>query len=377
MRTALITQDFPPEVGGIETYSYELSLRFFELFEDFLVVAPAKSDVQQIDRKLDFSVQRIPVPNTWLGWGAITVLPPVIRRKNIDTLFHTQWQTLPVSWFMKRNGLIETVAVAAHARELLFNPFEGVDTLAASYEQYMRWLLSKGDLFFPVSRYTAGLLIERGVDAANIEVVGNGTNPDFFYPRDASDLRKKLGIENRRVVLTVSRLVGRKGIDTVLRALPRVIQQFPDLIYLVAGEGEEERPLKALAGEMGLENHVAFLGRIPYEQLPFYYSLCDLFVMPSKYTPPDVEGYGIVFLEANACGKPVIGADTGGIPDAIVDGETGFLVEPEQPEELAEKMTWLLENQELARRLGKNGMQRVKKTANWNAVAQKLFDKLI
>jgi phosphatidylinositol alpha-1,6-mannosyltransferase len=234
-------------------------------------------------------------------------------------------------------------------------------------------LLRGPDHFTPVSTYTADLLRERGVPSDRLSVVPNGTDPERFQPADASEARARLSLPNTPILLTVGRLVSRKGIDTTLRALPSVLDSISSLTYLIVGTGPDRDRLERLAYALGVQDHVHFAGRVSAEDLPSYYQASDLFVMPSRAAPPDVEGYGIVFLEAGACGVPVIGARTGGIPDAVQDGETGRLVPPSSPTALADAISTLLTTPDLAQHLGKQGLERVRATANWDHVASQLW----
>jgi phosphatidylinositol alpha-1,6-mannosyltransferase len=299
---------------------------------------------------------------------------PLLKRREINTTFHAQWQTLPFSILAKKEGLVDTIFNAAHARELLFNPFDGIPFLSDKYEHYCKWALSKADFHFPVSEYTADLLVERGVSRDQIEVIGNGTNPDQFYPTEVDELRNELGFNGKKILLTITRLVPRKGVDTVIKAMGQLRDEYSDLKYLVVGDGEQMEELKALSEKLNLSDRVTFAGRVPHEKLNAYYNLGDIFVMPSKTMEPDVEGFGIVFLEANACGKPVIGSRSGGIPSAIVEDETGLLVDEDNPNQLAQKISHLLEHPDVAARLGKRGRERILHEANWDSVAEKMYN---
>jgi phosphatidylinositol alpha-1,6-mannosyltransferase len=254
---------------------------------------------------------------------------------------------------------VNHIYLAAHARELLFNPFREGSVIGKGYSWYRKRILKYVDYFFPVSTYTADLLEEKGVDPYKIDVVINGTDPDLFYPKEEVDLRRELKLEGKKVLLTITRLVSRKGIDTVLASLPSVIEKYPDIIYLVVGDGDYKEALKDIVDRYNLGNYVRFTGKIPHKNLISYYNLCDVFVMPSKTELPDVEGFGLVFLEANACGKPVIGSKSGGIPSAIKHKETGLLVEEQNPEELKNAIFTLLDNPEFSKELGKKGRERV------------------
>jgi phosphatidylinositol alpha-1,6-mannosyltransferase len=180
-------------------------------------------------------------------------------------------------------------------------------------------------------------------------------------------------------VLTVGNLVERKGHDMVIQALAQVIRQVPGTTYLVVGDGPYRDHLDRLARAAGVRDRVVFAGRVDADRLPDIYALCDVFVMPSRIRPTerDVEGFGLVFLEANACGKPVIGGRTGGIPEAIVDGKTGFLVEPESVPDIAGRLATVLTDPELAAEMGRQGRSRVQTGFSWVDAAARVQELVI
>ena len=186
---------------------------------------------------------------------------------------------------------------------------------------------------FPVSRRSAELLRAAGAPAARITVVHNGVDAVRFRPQRADALRSELA-GSGPLLLSVARLVRRKGIDTVLRALPKLLAAMPTLTYAIVGDGPDRARLAALSGALGVRAHVRFLAHVAHD-LVDYYNACDLFVLPAREEPGDIEGFGLVFLEASACQKPVIGARAGGVVDAIEDGVTGLLVPPDDGEALA------------------------------------------
>jgi phosphatidylinositol alpha-1,6-mannosyltransferase len=377
MRLLFVTQDFPPEIGGIQTYSWELARRLSPKLSALEVVAPSHPDAAAVDREAPFPTTRVSGRPDLLP---ITGLPAVCRRARglrPDWAFHAQWQTVGASLLARRlTGWPRRVVCAAHGRELLFNPADAVPGARGAYDTLRRWLLRRVDRFVPVSRYTARLLHDEGVPPARTHVVSNGTDPERFHPHDASALREELGLSDRPLLLTVGRLVPRKGVDTVLRALPAVAQALPDVAYVVVGTGPDRARLERLTDELGLREHVVFRGRVPHEDLPRYYSTADLFVMPAREDPPDVEGFGLVFLEANACGTPVIGARTGGIPDAIQDGDTGLLVPPADPEALADAIRHVLTQPDLATALGRQGRHYAVNEASWAHAAERMYSVL-
>jgi phosphatidylinositol alpha-1,6-mannosyltransferase len=376
MRLLFITQDFPPDIGGIQTYASEIAPRLASWTKDFVVVAPKRPKSDQIDAQFTFAVHRLLARPDLLVLPATVALPRIARRTRADVAFHAQWQTVPASLFARKlTGYPKKIVVAAHGRELLFNPYEA-EPFHGTYERARRNTMRRVDRFVAVSRYTASLLEDLHVQPERIEVVNSGTDPAYFRPLDAGELKNRLQLEGQRVLLTVARLVERKGVDTTLRALPRVIASVPDLTYLIVGQGPDQSRLEMLAKELGVSANVRFVGRVPYAELPLYYNACDAFVMPSRNEPPDVEGFGVVFLEANACNKPVIGAYSGGIPDAIIEGETGLLVPPNDPDALATAILKLVGNQEYAKRLGEQGRESVLRRGHWDYVAGGAYDVL-
>jgi phosphatidylinositol alpha-1,6-mannosyltransferase len=240
-----------------------------------------------------------------------------------------------------------------------------------------RLALQRADRVLANSHYTAGLVRQVGVAPDRVEIVNPGCDIENFRPRSPNiGLRKKLLGERgaSRVLLTVGNLVARKGHDMVIRALPLLRRRFPELTYLIVGEGPERERLSDLAVTGGVREHVVFAGHVPVELLPEIYALSDVFVMPSRAQLDrcDVEGFGLVYLEANACAKPVVAGRSGGISDAVVDGVTGFLVNPEAPEDIAGALARILDDDELGRRLGEQGRSRVVREFGWPRVAMRI-----
>ncbi len=377
MRLLFVTQDYPPDVGGIQTYSWEVTRRLAARGETLEVMAPRRPNAATVDRTVPFPVTRLPGRPDLLPLSLLPVLPFRARSLKADVAVHAQWQTVVASVLARALlGRPRRIICAAHGRELLFNPAPAGSGLDAEYDRFRQFLLHQVDTFLPVSRYTAGLLHDRGIPSHRVHVVPNGVDPDRFRPQDDTALRQRLGLSDRSLLLTVGRLVPRKGIDTVLRALPTIAEGCPDVTYVIAGTGPDQARLERLADRLGLQRRVRFVGDVDHDQLPLYYSAADLFVMPAREDPPDVEGFGLVFLEANACGTPVIGARSGGIPDAVRDGETGLLVPPNAPDALAEAALRVLADPDLAETLGQQGRRRAVREASWDHIADRIYDLL-
>jgi phosphatidylinositol alpha-1,6-mannosyltransferase len=233
---------------------------------------------------------------------------------------------------------------------------------ARSWGARAAWRLRLGTLrraasVVAVSRYTRELLASGGLEADKIHVVYNGI-PEVWFdappnPGAVADLRRRLGVRPGEVaLLTLARVVRRKGHDRVLRALPLVLERFPAVRYVVAGTGEDLDRVRALAEELRLGDRVIFAGEVPEGDKRTYYDACDVFVMPSLHDGRRVEGLGISFIEAAARRKPSVGGRHGGVPEVIDDLRTGYLVDPDDIPALAERLTALAGHAELRRRLG-------------------------
>ena len=238
-------------------------------------------------------------------------------------------------------------------------------------------LLRSANGMVAVSHYTAGLLRRAGVQPDRIDIVYPGCDANRFSARPPDiDLKQRLlGTRSRdRVILTTGNLVARKGHDMVLRALPGVCARLPDVTYIVVGDGPCRADLESLAASLGVRDRVVFAGRVADDQLPELYALADVFIMASRDREDecDVEGFGMVYLEAGACGKPVVGGRAGGVPEAIVDGTTGFLVDPSDPEDIAGALVRVLNDRQLAGRMGEQGRARVLRDFAWSGVADRI-----
>ena len=175
------------------------------------------------------------------------------------------------------------------------------------------------------------------------------------------------------MLLTVARLVPRKGHKVSIAAFAKICGEIPSAHYLIVGTGPEEEKLRAMVKEAGIENRVTFAGFVSGEDLPDIYNVCDVMLMANRQEENgDVEGFGIVFLEANAAGKPVIGGRSGGAVEAVVDGVTGFLVNPDDADELAGILRRLFLDRTLREALGEAGANRVRSDFNWSTRAERL-----
>lgn len=227
--------------------------------------------------------------------------------------------------------------------------------------------------YFVQARRQRDSLIGLGIPDSKIHVIPHGVDINRFESgSEYQGIVSEHGLGGKKVILTVGNLVERKGHDMVIKSLPKVLENVPDTVYLIVGDGKQRQSLTNLVKELDLGEHVVFTGRVTDNELLQYYNACDVFIMPSREIDGDIEGFGIVYLEANACSKPVIGGKSGGIYDAVQDGVSGILVDPLDVNEISQALITLLTDDLLAKKLGKQGKKRVEEEFSDLAMAGKL-----
>ena len=368
----MVCTDFPPERGGISTYSREIASALVKSCR-VTVLAPGASDIIGFDETCSFRIIRTPsLPFIRIA-ALIFYLPYLLMRFRFDAVLHTVWPTalishlyycfLPVSYF-----------ISVHASEILDDKRTWRRRLKYHLRPWRNAAFNRAAGIFPVSHYCANLIRSFGLSQKNIHVVPNGVDPRRFKPHVRSNDR---GLPKR--ILTVARLDLHKGHDRVLEALGLIKSKGLEFEYVIVGKGDEERRLRQISKNLGFENEVTFAGYIPDRELPGVYASADIFVMASREIPGRldlIEGFGIAFLEASASGLPVIAGRSGGVADAVRKGQTGLLVNPEDPKEIAEALHLLLTDSDLRRRLGGAGRQWTLCEMNWENTAKRLLDKM-
>jgi len=224
------------------------------------------------------------------------------------------------------------------------------------FKKWFYQIFEKADYFQAISNFLYNWAIGNGIKTG--EVIPNGVDLEIFKPIERMDSK------DEKIILTVSRLVKKNGIDDLIKA-----GQYLDFDFkiLIIGIGEQEKELKDLTKKLGIQDKVIFKGQVEYGELPKYYALADVFVRPSLS-----EGLGNVFLEAMACGLPVIGTEVGGIPDFLKDRETGLFCETKNPQSIAQKIRQISNNEQLRKTLSKNGLKLVQEKYDWNLIAKKM-----
>jgi phosphatidylinositol alpha-1,6-mannosyltransferase len=243
----------------------------------------------------------------------------------------------------------------------------------------IRKLLARLALSFPekvicVSRNVKDRLTDIA-DRKKLFVVNNGMDTEYLRPSmSTSDFRRSLGIGKKQVLLTISNLVSKKGIDVIIRAFANISKKNRNLVYIIVGEGPEKQKLQSLIKELRLGSKVILEDKKVGSDLANYYSICDLFIVMSRDIDNEIESFGIVYIEASYFKKPIIGGISGGTADAVIDGKTGFLIDSNDQEQLEEKIIQLLMDKKLREKLGKAGKERVIKGFLWSHSAKKLLE---
>jgi len=377
MSLIFLADDFPPATGGIQTYSAELARAVAEAGEEVRVVAAAQPGSEDFDAGMPCPVLRVPTGGGYLpaalnlAAGAEQAAAELTEPPRC--LVCTKWSPEGPAAIWAARSLRRPFVLIGHGGEF-----------ALAGGQLVKWLvqrvvLRRAALCLANSSYTADLFRRAGVRDERVSVIGGGVSPERYRakPDRIEQLRERLGLRGRRVILIVARLVRRKGHRHLLQALTGVREQVPEAACLIVGDGPLGEELRALAAELGLAGDVVFAGAMPEEELAACYGLCEVFAMPSVPVRGELaEGLGLAFLEAAAAGRPSVGTRFGGIPDAVEDGETGLLVEPGDAEALAEALARLLTDPEEARRMGEAARERVEAQFTWARVAERFLEQV-
>lgn len=241
--------------------------------------------------------------------------------------------------------------------------------------------IKRADYVITISNYTRNLILNV-FPSAKVIIIPPGINleavvKDEIIEKEKNNFINKYDLKNKRILLSICRLVERKGIDTSLQAFKLLKDQYPDLVYIIGGEGPYRKKLEELVCNLEIKNRVIFLGNISDDSKIALYKMADLFIMtPRELKDGDVEGFGIVYLEANLYGKAVIGSNSGGISDAIEHEVSGLLVDSVDFENVAHNIDKLLSDTDLLELLGVKGRQRVLSEFNWNYLATKFCNLL-
>lgn len=387
-RCLIVTNNFPPVVGGAGNVYEALAeaadgrISVLAAATDYRSGSPIPGLVEH-DVGVSYPLERIAEvrpqlrrqPGPWQRLSGLLIEEPGLRRRlwcrvqklvqahGIQVLCLADEET--VGWMIRpahRLGL--KVILYSHGDDLGWWPGASAARMDARRRRYF----AEADAIVMVSESGAADLGRRfGVPRGRITLVPNGVDLSRFKPEaPESGLLGRYGLAGRRVVVTVARLVPRKGVDRLIRALPAVVAAVPDLVHLVVGEGECRAALEAQARELRLDGCVIFAGQVPDVELAAHFRLGEIFALTNRRTEDgEDEGFGLVFLEAMACGVPVLGGRAGGVPEVVADGETGLLVDANDTPAVAAALILMLSDAALRERLRTAGLQAAA-AASWS-----------
>jgi phosphatidyl-myo-inositol dimannoside synthase len=375
-RILIVSEDYPPYPGGVAQWAAGMAAAL-QRRGHLLTVLSRQREASAASPRSDTVDLRMIRGRRWRQfrtWYFRRAVERLLDHEPQDLVIATTWNAARgIAGPVRRRG--SRLACVVHGLEV-------TRRMPRLKRFWLAHTLRRCECIVAVSAFTRDFLRERlFLDPERLFVVANGVDPSRFRPGlEVSAIRSRHGLQNKRVILTLARVVERKGHDLVIRALPQVLARVPDTVYLVAGSGDASLldRLRRLADELGVGSAVVFAGSVPENDVPLYYNACDVYVMPSRVLTAsgDTEGFGITFLEANACGKPAVGGRSGGVADAVEDGVTGFLVDPADPGDLAEKILILLEDPDRARAMGLAGRDRVVERFTWDRSADALSERL-
>ncbi len=373
----IFSGDYKPLPGGIAEHTYKIALQLSNMGARVWVLAPGYAGDDEFDARQPFEtyrIRRLPLTD-WLAY--LVMLLYLILKHNIDVVYCATFY--PCAFIVRIARLLVpfVCTITIHGHEVVYSNVGFRQRVKKLLKRLQVATLNSVERVFAVSSFTRGKLIEAGVDENKIAVIYNGVDVSELTDVEVDeDFISTLGVSNRRVILTVARLDVHKGQDMVIRALPLVLREVPDAVYVIVGDGIMRPKLETLVDEFGVRANVIFTGNISRRRVISLVKTCEVLIMVSRVEGTCVEGFGIVFLEAGALRKPVIGGLCGGIPDAVAQGVSGLLVDPTNPNEIHEALSRILRDRELAYRLGKQGYERVQREFTWPKVIERILASL-
>ena len=370
----LVTNDLGPRAGGIESFVLSLVER---VPKGCLIIytstqkGSAPFDAQLLERFGAVVIRdraKILLPTPRVNHRAVKIL----KQYQIKTVWFGAAAPLALMAKQLRTSGATNIVALSHGHEIWWAKIPIL-------KQLLRKIIKDVDHLGYLGQFTKSEIVKASNQIDKFVQIAPGIDTDHFMPKSArADLIKKYRLEDRRVIVSVGRLVHRKGQDKLIESLPKILQSFPDAVLLLVGEGPIKQMLKNTAKQLGATNQVIFAGRVQHIDLPDYICLGEVFAMPvrSRFAGLEVEGLGIVYLEASACGLPVIVGNSGGATDAVIDGVTGLLVDGSDTDQIADVVCKLLTDQSRAKAMGLAGRGWVIENWQINTWSEK-FNKLL
>ncbi len=370
MKLLIYTHEFPPFLGGLATTSHKLAKGIGASDMEVVILAPGYSvNDKDVDDNLPCRVTRIPglgskwikaIPFSDIIMGWIYLSRTVTNEKPDAVLFITE-EAEAAGGLLSSFSFKPIVRIAGSG---ITTCFYGNKLFKKLMRYPMKRLYDNSSRIIAVSNNTKELVESVGVPGEKIEVIYNGVE-DYLLVEERDDkavikLKDKYGIGNEnKVLITVARVLPRKGQDTVIKALPEVVAEFPNLKYLIVGDGRYRSQFSDLADELGVSENVIFTGGVAHEEIINFIDLSDIFIMPNRYWNDKIEGLPNALIEASARGKPLIAGRHGGSVEAVHDNITGLLVDPESEQDVARAIIEILSDEGLAEQMGRAGKENV------------------
>ncbi|MGI8665954.1 MAG: glycosyltransferase family 4 protein [Jatrophihabitans sp.] len=369
-RLLLVTNDFPPRQGGIQSFLYELTRRLPA--DQVAVYSSNYPGAEAFDAQLSFPVRRHPT--------GLLLPSPAARRRVLQARQDFGATSI---WFGAAAplGLLAAPLRAAGARRLVATTHghEVGWAMLPGARQALRRIADGVDVLTYLGDYTRRRLVAALGQRTELAQLTPGVDVDTFNPAVSGEpVRRRYGLTGRPVLVCVSRLVPRKGQDVLIRALPAIREQVPEAALLIVGGGPYDKQLRRLAERAGVTEQVIFTGPVPFAELPGHFAAGDVFAVPcrTRRFGLDVEGLGMVFLEASATGLAVLAGDSGGAPDAVLAGRTGEVVDGSDVAAVAARLALLLTEPGRAAELGAAGRAWVEQAWRWDTIADRLAELL-
>jgi phosphatidylinositol alpha-1,6-mannosyltransferase len=373
-RILLVTNDLGPRAGGIETFILGLLAQLNG--EDIAIYTSSQDGDLEFDLELKkkYSVEvirdktKVLLPSPRVTRDVIKVM------KQFDSEIIWFGAAAPLAWMsprLRKAGAKKIVALT-HGHEVWWAKL-------FPFNLAMRRIGNSVDFITYLGEYTKNAMAKALGGRVRLVQIAPGIDVEHFKPvAISSSLIEKYGLQENLVIMCVGRLVHRKGQDKLIEAMPSILKSNPNAILVLIGAGPRAKKLEALVAKYKIYSNVLFLGRVSYEELPEHLAMADLFIMPSRSRlfGLEVEGLGIVYLEASSCGLPVIAGESGGAPDAVRVGETGFLVDGTNPSAIAEVVSGALSDLPRLREMGDNGRKWAVENWSWSIWGKKFAELL-
>ena len=369
-RTLVVTNDFPPRRGGIQSFVHEVAIR--QPAGSVVVYASDHRGSAEFDAAQPFPVVRHPTGLLVPTPGAARRVVATARKHGCTSVWFGAAAPLALLAPALRRAGAQRIVATTHGHEVGW-------AMVPGGRQALRRIGTQCDVVTYLGEYFRRRLAPALGQHATLRQLTPGVDLETFDPGlDGSVVRARYGLAQRPVVVCVSRLVPRKGQDALIRAMPAIRRDVPDAALLLVGKGRFHDELWRLARRVGVAEHVVLTGAVPADELATHYAAGDVFAMPcrTRRFGMDVEGLGVVFLEASAAGLPVVVGDSGGAPDAVRDGETGYLVDGRDVSAIARHVAELLGDAQLRQKFGSAGRRWVEQEWRWDIVAARLRELL-